>query len=301
MNENVIQVSGKSEISQIMREIARDLLQQKTVSLVIGWEKGILPNKSAPAFITQSHDTDKLVFDEYCYHNLTKYLLQRKGSGLKTAIFVKGCDSRSLVGLVQDNQVPREDICIIGISCPGLMEERNTVIPAKKCETCYTSIPVEYDFLIDCPDTKTGDDEPGGSFAHRELSKVENMTLDQRDTYWQTMFQGCIRCYACRNVCPVCSCKECCFDLTSPDWVGKGNNTSDNSFYHLVRAMHVAGRCVSCGECERVCPINLPVMLLNSKLSLSIEELFDEPPASMNLDDTATLSQFKPEDPEEFM
>jgi L-lactate utilization protein LutB len=125
------------------------------------------------------------------------------------------------------------------------------------------------------------------------------MSLVERDAYWQQMFSACIRCYACRNVCPVCSCKECCFD--QEDWVGKGNNTSDNSFYHIIRAMHMAGRCVGCGECERVCPMHLPVMLLNSKLSLSIDELFDEDPVSMRLDTTATLSQFKLEDPEEFM
>ncbi|MCL1917494.1 MAG: 4Fe-4S dicluster domain-containing protein [Peptococcaceae bacterium] len=311
MKDTVIHATNTIAIRHEMRNIARNLLEIQAVDLILGWKKGILPNKSAPAFIHRPDQVDDLIFDEFCYHNLTKFLLgcpdrqdriADNEDRLKTAIFVKGCDSRSLIGLIQDNQITRENVYIIGIDCPGLKEEHNTTILAKKCETCYTATPVEYDILIDSPDKRP--ENPNGlkGFqAHRDLAKIENMPPAERGAYWQQMFQSCIRCYACRNVCPVCSCKECCFDQTLPNWVGKGNNTSDNGFYHLVRAMHVAGRCVSCGECERSCPMHLPVMLLNSKLGLSIEELFDEPPASMNFDVTATLNHFKPEDPEEFM
>ncbi len=291
------------DISQDMRAIAKKLLADGTVGLVLGWEKGNLWYKSAPAFISDPEDTGRLVFDDFCYHNLSKYLLDHRDREGKIAVFAKGCDSRSLVGMIQDNQIAREKLYIVGIPCPGLKEEKAAVgkkpgaeLPeAKKCALCLFPNPVVYDELI------------GEAVPEREgkrdliLEQVEAMSQDEKYAFWQEQFSACIRCFACRNVCPVCSCRECCFDSTPPQWLGKAENPVENSFYHLTRALHMAGRCVGCGECERVCPMGLPVMLLNRKLSQDLEALFKESPAGTVLEDTPAMNHFRLDDPEEFM
>ncbi len=292
-----------SDISQKMRDIAKKLLEDGTVNLVIGWEKGNFWYKSPPTFISRPEDADRLIFDDFCYHNLCKYLIDHRDKEGKIAIFAKGCDSRSIIGMIQDHQIPREKLYIIGIPCPGMKDEKAAVgkkpgaeLPeAKKCALCTNPNPLIFDELIG---EKVPDREPK---TDEILAQVEEMTQDEKYEFWQDQFSTCIRCFACRNVCPVCSCRECCFDSSAPQWLGKAENASENSFYHLTRALHMAGRCVGCGECERVCPMGLPVMLLNRKLSKEVETLFNESPAGTVMEDTPAMNHYRLDDPEEFM
>jgi Na+-translocating ferredoxin:NAD+ oxidoreductase RnfC subunit len=67
-----------------------------------------------------------------------------------------------------------------------------------------------------------------------------------------------------------------------------------------MRAFHLAGRCIGCGECERVCPMGLPLMKLNKKIEKEIKELFDYKPG-IDTEQKPLLAMFKPDDPEEFI
>lgn len=294
-----------------IREIAARLLQNGQVDIFMGWEKGQEEYTTRPFFARRVEDVEKLIFNEYSIHNLSNDLLKYRDGQEKIGIVVKGCDSRGIVRLLQDGQFKRERLYIVGVACPGMKDPLQAVkdnsgfFPAaasgelaKKCGDCIEPNPVIYDELI-------GDKQVprAGEERFKLVKDIENMTADQRYQYFEDTFSRCIRCYACRQVCVACNCRTCIFDEMKPQWVGRETSISDNFMYHLVRASHMAGRCIECGECERVCPVNIPLMLINQKLIKDVNKFFGPYEAGMVYIEGAKppLSSYQKNDPDNFL
>jgi len=307
-----------------IREAARKLLREKKVEVVIGFERGSLPLRSRPCFVRNEEDVDRLVWDGTCENNLAKYAAKRKAP---MALVAKGCDSRAVVELIKENQVSRDQVTIIGVPCRGMLDRsrlESSVSPKRilqvdekqdrllvkgadfeetvsrsdflcdACRTCTHPNPVLADVLVG---------EPVGEGNQDPFADIEAFDAMEPEARWQYLSEEmakCIRCYACRNACPLCYCPECFVDATMPQWIGKSTDASDTMIFHLMRAYHLAGRCVACGACERACPVGVDIRKLNRKLLKDVKSLFGYE-AGLSLEEACPLATFRPDDPEAFI
>lgn len=252
-----------------IRQKSKELLETKTVDCIIGYERATDGLTARPIFVYEPSQVDKLIFDETCTHNLSKYLPNQKDKS--TAIIAKPCDSRAINLLLNEKQLTREKILILGVICQGVKKVKWNHIDdtlQERCQFCPQHTPVIYDFLFGEPITE----KPSRNYS--DVIAIEDMPLSERQAFWSEHFNQCIRCYGCRQVCPGCYCQECFVDELDPLWVGIRIAPSENRIWNTVRAFHLSARCIACGECERVCPVNIPLMLINRKLEKDTLHLF---------------------------
>lgn len=272
-----------------IRQTAEKWLAGGEVNRFIGFRRRS-DGTAVPALITSPEQAGSLVFGSGCLHNLTVFL-NPEDEGV-TGILLKGCDGRALVQLLAEEQMERSSVKVLGVVCPGLEDEGGN---AEKCDTCKANTPPVYDELIEDGGTEQWDREVDDP----ELERVSAMSREERLEYFKEQFSRCIRCYACRDVCSLCYCRECVVEKTVPQWVEETVKPSSNTYWNLIRAYHLAGRCVDCGECDRACPVDIPLRILNRKMAETVEELFGFTPG-MDPETTPAMLDFR-EDEEEVL
>ncbi len=260
---------------------ARQLLETKAVSLIIGYGSGF-QGKPRPIFIDTPEAAAKLIWNEQCVQNLAVYLLKPevKASG-KIGIIAALPAMLSVLQLAAENQIRDGEVVLLNVSADGRQVSELS--------------------LFSDLETWISQNMKQITAADREkMSALENKSREERWQYWLNEFSRCIKCYACRAACPLCYCSSCTVDCNQPQWISVPAHTLGNLEWHVMRAMHLAGRCINCGECARACPVDLPIHLLTFKLSDDIKDAFGQQAGIKARPDYA-LSTFKPDDKENFI
>ena len=167
---------------------------------------------------------------------------------------------------------------------------------APKCLTCTVHTPKVYDVLLGELENLS----PAANKVNEIMAKFDAMTTQERWSYWESQFEKCIKCYACRQACPMCYCDQCIVDKNMPQWIESSASTRGNFSWNIIRAFHQSGRCVGCGECDRVCPMDIPLSLLNMKIGMTARTEFNYMPC-MNPDEPTLVGTYKFEDKEDFI
>ena len=299
---------------------AKELLAEGKVQKVVGWQKGLFEDDITPAVFSSAEELDKgFVFNKECKANLSKYLvkitreIEVKKSTTRmnntmakqrdpnaedkpipqevVLVFLKPSDSLSFTQLLKENRITRSDVYAIGVPC------QDTLDGGAVCDSCKGKKHVSCDELIGVKE----DAEVTPNTERMEMvAKLEAMTPEQRFEFWRGEMSRCIRCNACRNVCPACTCEKCVFDNNTLYTTQKVAETNfEENLFHIIRAWHVAGRCTDCGECSRVCPQNIPLYLLNRKFIKDINEIYGEYQAGADMESKPAMLTFDADkDPE---
>lgn len=285
-----------------LRALAKMLLTGGEVKVVIGYEEG--PRGVRPAMITDPAQADRLVFDARCVQNLAAYLNPRRTHVArlgKPAVVVKGCDARAVAALIRETQIKRADVVIIGMRCSGVVlkptmkAELTPDTVAPKCAGCTSREPKLVDHLLGALPP-----EPPKSTRADALAKVEAMPLQERWAFWKEELSRCVRCHACREICPLCFCTTCVADKSRPQWIETSATPRANFAWQMTRVLHMAGRCAGCGECTRACPSDIPLGLILKHVANSVEQRFgykvsDDPGVP------APIGSYKADDAQEFI
>ena len=307
-----------------IREIAKSWLDEGKVDVIIGYGESTTPFTTKPIFITDSADVSKLVWNPLCRLNLAGYVRREILSGKKVGVISKGCDSRSIGLLISEKQFERKDVSIIGVPCEGMVDSKtlrkefgesngeqviadwekisvgDKSIPTKEllsnaCKICRYPTPIHYDELV-------GEKIEGVSVEEHDKPALEMLekSKPERWEFYNKEFSRCIRCYACRQACPTCYCDECFVDSKDPKWMEKGQHPTDLTLWSLGRIYHQIGRCVECGSCESVCPMDIPFTEILAGMSKRVRELFDYE-SGIAVDEPPPLQTFRYDDPQEFI
>ena len=301
-----------------------ELLESGEVQRVVGWKKGDLGYNPEPAYFETAEALKDFVYDGFCGANLSKYMIKACELEGKTLVLLKPCDTYSFNQLIKEHRISKDKIYVIGVGCKGKLDiekikamgikgitaisgvEITDACDTINIETVYGNKTVDYkdamlerchvckgkehkisdEIFFDSADTDDGDRFAGVDY-------IESLSPEEKFEFFKKELSKCIRCNACRNVCPACSCRKCVFDSTKFDADRKANvDPFEESMFHIIRAFHVAGRCTDCGECSRVCPQGIPLHLFNRKFIKDINEFYGEYQAGAEVDERSPLTNF---------
>ena len=239
--------------------------------------------------------------------------------------------------LVEENQSPTQRALDL------VKEKKGDSLLREACQVCEYPFPLEADTIIGLigqdldkgillqATTEEGErilEEMGlkeGNDNAKRQTAIDNLVSERvkkRDELfertgkeiqgWESLiptFSRCINCHNCRDVCPICYCRECLFD--SPtfewgadkylDWASRKDALrmpTDTVLFHLTRLNHMASSCVGCGLCQEACPNDVPVFSIFRLVGDKVQKVFNYVPGR-SLEEELPLATFKEEELQE--
>lgn len=271
-----------------IKDRVKKLLEKKEVDVVLGYKQGL--NGITPHIFRDAAEIGNLIWNSECVHNLAVYLKEIVRQENKVCIIAKGCDVDSIIVLIKEFQIKKDDVFIIGLECYETVDRNKKTF--EKCRYCDVNTPAMSDELIKADSVKKI--ERIEKFA--DLEEFEKKSLKEKEEFWKMQAAKCIRCYACRQTCPLCFCEECFADQTVTRFIEPSPSVKNNLQWFHMRTFDLAGRCTGCRECDRVCPVDIPWRLLNKAVKKQVIESFKD-----EKDDNLPLFTFKKDDKEDFI
>ncbi len=284
--------STASTATEELRSRARQLLESGEVSLVVGHGQGNHPERTTPVFITDAADVGQLVLNPFCRNDLAAWLTRKdlRAKHEKMAVVAKEPDIRAIIVLIQESQVEPENVRVIGVRIdePGNPDSPCAVLPQTTLEELQQHLQTDFQPRDMTPEQLN------------DVDQFEKLSPAERWAFWRRQFDRCIRWYAGRQACPMCYCDSCIAVMNQPQWIDASAHPLGNFSWNIAHAFHLAGRCINCGECERACPVDIPLMLLNRFLARQVAHHFDYR-AGYDVEDYQPFATYKCEDQEDFI
>ena len=264
---------------QLQNKVA-ELFANGSINLMIGY-KNAINKEPVPCFVENAAQISELIYTADCKGNLAVYLHKIEvKQAEKVGILANISTLRSLIQLTSENQLGDVEKTVMTVNANDEL-----VVFGDMSE-------VEAYVQTNFPEYSKED--------KALLEQLGRMTRSERWSYWKEQFSACIKCYACRAVCPMCYCPSCTVECNQPQWIKLSSETTGNLEWHTMKAMHLAGRCVNCGECGRICPAGIPVHLLTAKMNQDIEKEFGAK-TGFSCSAGYAMNTFKPADKEQFI
>ncbi|MCL1944082.1 MAG: 4Fe-4S dicluster domain-containing protein [Candidatus Azobacteroides sp.] len=263
-----------------MIETAKKLLKNGDVNIVIGYSEGS-QGRVRPFFARNEEEAENLVYDNRCTQNLAMYVSKKEISKYgKPAIVANIHTLRGIIRLAVENQIKDGDLIALHINDKDEMT------------VCSTLEEIETHLATVTPQISDEDKVM--------IEKLDAMSLTERRNFWEKEMENCIKCYACRQACPLCYCTQCTVEVNQPQWIPVEASIDGNLEWHIMRAMHLSGRCISCGQCGDACPVGIPIHLLPMKLSQEVKNIYGSI-SGMNRSEGCAMATYQPGDKENFI
>lgn len=238
---------------ELIKQKAKEILEKKEADGVLGLKKGLW-DVIHPHVFTASAEIDALVLEpKWLFAKMARAILREKPQNYRLAVVVRGCDERAIVELVKRNQIDRERLLTIGYACDG-----------NQAKACLCSHP--YPQKLDAGSAVEGVDP----LADERVRAYLEGDAGKRMEMWAAQLKRCIKCYGCRNSCPICVCVPC--KLEDDVWVERGVVPAEMVSFHLIRAFHLSDTCVACGACQEACPVGIPLMTLQLSMREALKK-----------------------------
>jgi len=278
-----------NELRIVLQRESRRLLDTGQVDVILGFARSDVPWSMQPIFVFTRDDCVKLDISSFCYQNLAVYLPRIQG---RVGIIAKPCDVRTIVQMVNENQVSRKKVKILSFRCPGMLdpeklkakgvpESELATVSSKDhpdaltdwCKACFHREPPDADFVGE-PRFLFGKNEyPRPSDATILADELEKKSLKERRDFWLEEFKRCIRCKACMKSCPIYYGGGDPLDKT--EFSTPLNTPAENFRAHLSFVASLAGRCTMCGACESACPVDIRLMGLHIPVYRKTQKTFN--------------------------
>jgi ferredoxin len=236
-----------------VKQKAKEILEKKEADGVLGLRKGLF-DVIHPHVFTVPSELDALVLEpKWLFAKMARAILREKPQAWRLAVIVRGCDERAIVELVKRNQIDRERLLTLGYACD--MDQ------AKAC-LCSRPFPQKLDAGAAVEGVDPLADERVKAYLEGDAGKRMEM--------WAAQLKRCIKCYGCRNSCPICVCVPC--KLEDDVWVERGVIPAEMISFQIIRAFHLSDTCVACGACQEACPVGIPLMTLQLSMREALKK-----------------------------